>query len=126
IDARRPYMLTPLGRRRYAPGLVGTLDGAQTQNAAAPAPAQKPYRMEMPVQGCIMAVAHSERGVLPPGAQQAVAAAALLADPHCAVLLAVLGPLTESAAACGADQVIVLDEAVQFHPDHALRILEQL
>ncbi|HEU0229532.1 MAG TPA: electron transfer flavoprotein subunit alpha/FixB family protein [Burkholderiaceae bacterium] len=128
VDPRRPFIVTSLGRRRYAIGqgaISGnniTPDTPQTPHA----PHDTPLRIHAPTDHHIMVVAHSERGVLPSAAQQAVAAAALLADARCAVLLVVFGPLAESAAACGADQVIVLDGENRFEPDLALRELDRL
>ena len=128
VDPRRPFVITPLGRKRYALGR-DALPGSHAATHAAQTPTvsrDKPLRLQEPVDGCIMAVAHSERGVLTPEARQAVAAAALLAGPRCAVLLVVFGPLSENAAPCGADRVIVLRDAGSFRPDAELRVLDAL
>lgn len=126
VDPRRPFVITPLGRKRYAVGRA-LAHGEEPAHGAAHAaqPREKPLRLQSPADHCIMVATHSERGVLTPGAQQAVAAAALLADPHCAVLLVVFGPLSESTANIGADQVIVL-AGDAFEPDRALDALESL
>lgn len=130
VDPRRPFIVTSLGRRRYAIGQGAfpvpdnhtTPDTAQTLHASH----DKPLRLQEPADHHIMVVAHSERGVLPSAAQQAVAAAALLADTRCAVLLVVFGPFAENGAAYGADQVVVLDGDSHFAPDLALRELDRL
>jgi len=67
-------------------------------------------------------IAFSERGVLDEHPRQAVAAAALLAHPQTAVVVAVLGQLNEDLAALGADIVVVLPECDlrQFRPEYTL------
>ena len=82
----------------------------------------KPLRTAQPPQDYILAIAFSERGVLDEHPRQVVAAAALLASPQTAVVVAVLGELNEDLAHCGADIVVVLPDCDlrQFRPEHVL------
>ncbi|TCT10922.1 electron transfer flavoprotein subunit alpha/FixB family protein [Paralcaligenes ureilyticus] len=125
INPRRPFIVTGQGRRRYTLGQTAVAGGEMIQ-AVIPAVgpgAAKPLRLTGEAQRCIMTVTHSERGVLSLEAQQAVAAAALLADAHCAVLLIVFGPLNEDTALLGADQLIVMPDADVYEPDVNTHIL---
>jgi len=126
IDPRRPFVITALGRKRYALGQA-CLSGADAGAAAtAPSDAGKPLRLQQPASSCILVAAHTDRGLLPLDAQQAIAAAAILAGPQCAVLLAAFGPLAEDAAPYGADQVIALADATAFQPDAEADVLAEL
>jgi electron transfer flavoprotein alpha subunit len=131
INPRRPYIITSLGRRRYTLGqanIAGAGAGLPAEGAVphGTAASGKPARLRQAATHCIMAVAHTERGLLTQGAQQALAAAALLADDQCAAMLVVFGNLDEDAAPYGADQVIVLADAAGFNPDQHLQMLAQL
>ncbi len=128
INPRRPFIVTGQGRKRYTLGQTAAVGGETPQAAtstAAPG-AAKPLRLAGQAQRCIMVVTHSERGVLSLQAQQAVAAAALLADTRCAVLLIVFGPLNENVASSGADQLIVMPEAKLYEPDVNTHIMGSL
>lgn len=101
--------------------------GAPHGGGAHASVAAKPLRTSEQPRDFILAIAFSERGVLDEHPRQAVAAAALLAGPHTAVVAAVLGELHEDLAACGADIVVVLSDCDlrQFRPDHALSRLSE-
>lgn len=90
--------------------------------AHAGAASAKPLRTTVAPQDYILAIAFSERGVLDEHPRQVVAAAALLASPQTAVVVAVLGELNEDLAHCGADIVVVLPDCGlrQFRPEHVL------
>lgn len=133
INPRRPYIITSEGRRRYTLGqanIAGTdatmVPGGAPQLAADQHARSKPARLTQPTTHCIMAVAHTERGLLTPGAQQALAAAALLADDECAVMLVAFGNLDEDVTRYGADQIVALPDASGFYPDQQLQALIQL
>src|SRR3546814_15012129 len=112
INPRRPFSVTTLVRKRDALGQTALPGGVTAAPANGPAKtaATKPVRLRQPATRRIMAVAHTERGLLSLNAQQAVAAAALLADTACAVILVPFGPLSEDTAPYGADQVIRSEE----------------
>jgi electron transfer flavoprotein alpha subunit len=67
-------------------------------------------------------ITFSERGVLDEHPHQVVAAAALLAHEHTAVVVAVLGELNEDLAPYGADIVVILPDCDlgQFRPEYTL------
>lgn len=97
-------------------------DRSSRHGAHAGATTTKPLRTAQPPQDYILAIAFSERGVLDEHPRQVVAAAALLASPQTAVVVAVLGELNEDLAHCGADIVVVLPDCDlrQFRPEHVL------
>ncbi|MEK8024759.1 FAD-binding protein [Pseudaquabacterium rugosum] len=110
IDPRRPVVITPQGLRRIVLGSsVGERLGAQARSGET----VKPLRLQGEPRGCLLVVAHSERGALDDAAREVVAAAALLAAPHEAVVL--IAPCTvegvdappplADAAALGIDRV---------------------
>lgn len=139
-DPRRPYVVTSEGIRRIVLGASAgdaaraatDAAGESSRHAGAAASSRnvghggtttaKPLRTTLPARDYILAIAFSERGVLDEHPRQAVAAAALLAGPHTAVVVAVLGELTEELASCGADIVLVLPdcELRRFQPEHVL------
>ena len=133
-DPRRPYVITSDGIRRIVLGATAE-DAASSHNGghttgAAASPSHsahagatpKPLRTAEAPHDYILVIAFSERGVLDEHPRQAVAAAALLASPHTAVVVAVLGELNEDLAPCGADIVVVLPDcdSRQFRPEHLL------
>jgi len=128
IDPRRPFVVTAAGLRRITLGETGSADAN-----AAHWPAQhghggaaKPRRTISDPKHVLLVAAHAERGALDEHARQAVAAAALLADPQTEVALLVLGELKDDAAALGVDKLIELPgfERRAFAPDSELRALQ--
>ena len=116
INPRRPESLTEQGIKRI-------------KLMPAPHPAHevaaKPLRIPMQPKQCLLAVAHSDRGVLDTHARQTISAAAILADGQASVTALVMGELHESLSDCGADQVIVLPhlENTKFQPELELAAL---
>lgn len=106
IDPRRPAILTPQGLRRI---VLGSSEGERLSTGAAHVPQAKAVRSAGPFSEICLVVAHADRGALPDGARQAIAAAAILAQPHTEVVLAVLGPCHDEVAALGVDRVLVAD-----------------
>lgn len=106
INPRRPFIITPAGLKRITLGEKGEAGAAlQTPHAAAHGPTAKPRRLAGEPKTWLLAVAHSERGVLDAHGHQAIAAAALLADRDTGVAVLVLGELNEDLAPVGADLV---------------------
>ncbi|MGV8853907.1 MAG: FAD-binding protein [Devosia sp.] len=105
-NPRRPFHLTPAGLKRIVLGETGD-GGSAAPLALHREAAPKPLRLQADPSANLLVIAYSDRGVLDPQAQQAIAAAALLADPQTAVAVLVLGELTEDLAAFGADTVFV-------------------
>jgi electron transfer flavoprotein alpha subunit len=115
IDPRRPFTITPAGLKRIVLGVQANAEAGGALAQVTPFSAHgtagaavKPRRTTLPAQRTLLVAAHSERGALDEGAREALAAAALLADAQTAVVLLVLGELTDDAGALGADKVIVL------------------
>ncbi len=108
VDPRRPAVITPLGLCRIVLGSSEgeRLAGARSSQHGAP----KPVRSKGPFSQVSLVVSHAERGALTDGARQAIAAAAILALPHVEVVVAVLGPCKDDAAALGVDRLLVLDD----------------
>jgi electron transfer flavoprotein alpha subunit len=131
IDPRRPFTITPAGLKRIVLGAQTQAGGALAQVTPISAHgtagmAEKPRRTTQPAQRTLLVAAHSERGALDEGTREALAAAALLADSQTAVVLLVLGELTDDAGALGADKVIVLPscERRAFAPQQELAALQ--
>ena len=128
-DPRRPYVVTSEGIRRIVLGATvnGGTAAAASHNPAHGNAGSKPLRTSEAPQDYILAVAFSERGVLDEHPRQVVAAAALLASPQTAVVVAVLGELNEDLAHCGADIVVVLPDydLRQVQPEHVLARLSE-
>lgn len=126
IDPRRPAILTPAGMRRIVLGSSeGDRLGAQrTASHSAP----KPLRSPGPFQHVTLVVTHAERGTLSDLARQAIAAAAILATPEVEVVVAVLGECQDSAAALGADRLLVLaaHDSSRYQPAAAVAWLQHL
>jgi electron transfer flavoprotein alpha subunit len=120
-SARRPFTVTPDGRKRIILGQEGSGDPLMT--APQHGPATKPLRLTGPAKSAILAVVQSERGGLDDHARQVIAAAALLAEADCAVITVILGPLTEDAAEWGADRVILCEHET-WSPDFALSLVK--
>jgi electron transfer flavoprotein alpha subunit len=128
INPRRPIVITPQGLRRIVLGQVGAGDLSTPDQGAAPAGKVKPRRRHGEAKSWVMAVAHSDRGRLDSHARQAVAAAAILAQPGAGVVAVVLGDFEEDAAALGADAVVVLPDldAVGFAPEQEVEAVSSL
>ena len=110
------------GSTGSSPHATGANAGATSRSTAHGQVRAKPLRTSVTPQDYILAIAFSERGVLDEHPRQVVAAAALLASPQTAVVVAVLGELNEDLAHCGADIVVVLPDCDlrQFRPEHVL------
>jgi N,N-dimethylglycine/sarcosine catabolism electron transfer flavoprotein subunit alpha len=135
-DPRRPYVITIEGFRRITlsawgetgPGTsaayaIPAAAGTRSSSGAHSTPAAtKGLRTSESPRSYLLVLAQSERGVLDEHQRQTVAAAALLANPQTAVVVAVLGDLNEDLAACGADIVIVLPDCDSrtFRPEYTL------
>ncbi|WP_210321379.1 FAD-binding protein [Devosia beringensis] len=126
INPRRPFSVTAEGLKRIVLGEAG--QGGAVHLATHRADAPKPLRLLGAPQAHILVIAHSSRGSLDAQAHQAIAAAALLADPATAVAVLVLGELTEDLAAPGADQVHVAPacDGTLFQPDRDLAVATDL
>lgn len=119
IDPRRPAAMGPKGVRRSAL--------KARENVAAEVPA-KPLRTCETPQRWLMAIAYSDRGSLDDHARQAIAAAAILADPATGVIAVVLGDLTDDLSAWGADRTAALPgfDASRFQPERELAAIAAL
>lgn len=127
LNPRRPFQITPVGLKRIILGEAGDA-GAAVHLAGHRETATKPRRTMLDPTGYILAVAHSDRGGLDAHAHQAIAAATLLADPVTAVVVLILGDLSEDLAAFGADKIIVAPECGDgaFNPDVELAIVTEV
>ena len=127
LNPRRPFQITPQGLKRIVLGEAGEA-GATVHLAGHREAAPKPRRTSLEPTGYILAVAHSDRGALDAHAHQAIAAATLLADPTTAVVVLVLGELSEDLAPFGADKIIVAPECGDgaFNPDVELAIASEV
>lgn len=104
VDPRRPAIVTPAGLRRI---VLGSSEGERLVTSATPhAAIARPLRSAGPFARCIAVVAHAERGRLDLHARETIAAAALLADPACEVVVAVLGACEDDAATLGIDRLL--------------------
>lgn len=118
IDPRRPAVFTAAGLRRV---VLGSDHGERMGRVAHAAGAAKPLRSAGPFCGCIVVIAHIERGALDEHAREAIAAAALLARPEEAVHLLALGECRDDLAAAGVDDAEVLAPGGAYRP-HALAV----
>jgi electron transfer flavoprotein alpha subunit len=125
VDPRRPAIVTPAGLRRI---VLGSSEGERLTANTAHGPVVKPVRSPGPFTRCTVVVAHAERGALPDGARQAIAAAAILATPDTEVVVAVLGACCDDAAALGADRMLVLEDfdASRYQPNSCVQWLQAL
>ena len=128
VDPRRPIVITPQGLRRIVLGQVGVGEASASDPGAAPAGKAKPRRLRGDATSWVMAVAHSDRGRLDSHARQAVAAAALVAQPSAGVVAVILGDFEEDAAALGADAVVVLPDldGIRFEPEREVVAVSSL
>ena len=126
INPRRPFHVTAEGLKRIVLGEAG--QGGTTMHVAHRADAPKPLRLVGDPATHILVIAHSDRGALDAHARQAIAAAALLADPVTAVAVLVLGELTEDLSPLGADQVHISAacDKTLFNPDLELAMASEL
>jgi electron transfer flavoprotein alpha subunit len=125
IDPRRPFSVTAEGLKRITLGFVGVAGDVHAGALGGHREQAKPRRTTAAAQRSLLVAAHSDRGSLDDHARQALAAAALLADPATQVVLLVLGELKDDAAALGADKVIEMPafDRRAFAPDAALDAL---
>jgi len=125
VDPRRPALVTPAGLRRI---VLGSSEGERLGVPATSHAAVKLPRSTGPFTRCIAVVAHADRGTLDDHAREAVAAAALLADPECEVIAAILGTCNDDAAALGIDRLLTWPEfdRLTYQPDACVRWLQQL
>ncbi len=125
VNPRRPYVIAPSGLKRIVLGAQDGLRDLHQSRHAAPA---KQLRTTQPALHHVLVLVHAERGALDEHARQAIAAAALLADAHTGVVVAVLGGSNDDLAACGADTVIKLPQldAARFCPELALTLVGEL
>ena len=128
VDPRRPIVVTPQGLKRIVLGQAGTGEISASDQGGAPEGKAKPRRLQGDAKSWVMAVAHSDRGTLDSHARQAVAAAALLAQPNVGVVAVILGEFEEDAAALGADAVIALPDldAGRFEPELEMAAVSSL
>ena len=128
VDPRRPIIITPQGLRRIVLGQVGLGELSTAASGRAPTGKAKPRRLSEDAKAWVMAVAHSDRGRLDAHARQAVAAAAILAQPDTGVVAVILGDLEEDAAGLGADAVVVLPDldAARFQPEREVAAVSAL
>lgn len=108
-NPHRPFQVTPNGLRRIILG-----DTSQIVSAVDPAlkaqTRSKPLRARQETKAWHIAIAHSDRGTLDDHARQAIAAAAILAEPSTGVLAIILGSFAGDSATLGADAVVVAPE----------------
>ncbi|PXW99315.1 electron transfer flavoprotein alpha subunit apoprotein [Sphaerotilus hippei] len=107
IDPRRPALITPLGRRRI---VLGSERGdREPGRLAGDGAATLPQRLSAPARGCLLVIAHTDRGSLDEHARETIAATVLLARPdEAVVLIAPVGPgfsVGDEAAALGVDRI---------------------
>lgn len=124
INPRRPFHVTTNGLKRIVLGEIGVASGSVPIGGHGDAP--KPLRLNGETDSHILAIVHSDRGLLDAEAQQAIAAAALLADQSTAVAVLVLGDLTEGLASLGADKVFTVPACDKdiFDPERDLSIVK--
>ena len=127
IKPRRPYILTQAGLRRVTLGAAG-----EAPPSAAPAAvhhaAVKPTRLGRAASAYLLVAVHTEDGLLDEQAHQAIVAAALLAGADSAVVVLVLGELTEALDIYGADLIAVLPPTRPgaWEPERELAMLRAL
>ncbi|MES2259463.1 MAG: electron transfer flavoprotein subunit alpha/FixB family protein [Pseudomonadota bacterium] len=125
INPRRPYVIAASGLKRIILGAEEGLRGLLLARHVAP---QKAVRSTLEARHYLLVLAHADRGALDEHARQAIAAAALLAEPDTGVVVAVLGGSSEDLGASGADIVVNLPQcdAVHFCPELALGQVQAL
>src|SRR5712692_9273625 len=125
VNPRRPYVIAASGRKRI---ILGTEQGSRDLHTSQHAAQQKPLRSTQAASRHLLVLLHSEGGALDEHARQAIAAAALLADAHTGVVVAVLGGTGEELGAAAADTVIQLPQlaATQFNPALKLALVQEL
>lgn len=125
VDPRRPAIITPAGLRRI---VLGSTEGDRLGAASAVHAVARPVRSAGPFTRCIAVAVHADRGTLDDHAREAVAAAALLAGPDCAVRVAVLGACHDDAAALGIDHLLAWPDFDRqaYQPERCVRWLQQL
>jgi electron transfer flavoprotein alpha subunit len=125
INPRRPYVITAGGLKRI---VLGAADGLRDLLVSRHAAAPKAVRSSEPAQRHMLVLAHADRGALDEHARQAIAAAALLADPQTAVVVAVFGGSSEDLGAGGADIVVQLKQVdgARYCPELALALALEL
>lgn len=125
VNPRRPYVVTPEGRKRI---ILGAQDGLRGVLQSQHGEARKQLRSTQPFQRHMLVLVHADRGMLDEHANQAIAAAALLADSVTGVAVAVLGGASGDLGASGADAVIDLPQldAARFGPERVLAMAQQL
>ncbi|MEO5808141.1 electron transfer flavoprotein subunit alpha/FixB family protein [Devosia sp.] len=123
LNTRRPFHVTPQGLKRIILGEIGAA-GTLQHFAAHHETAPKPLRLTQAPTNHILVIAHTDRGGFDAQAQQAIAAAALLARADAAVAVLVLGSLTDDLTTLGADSIFVAPdcESGLFNPDLELAI----
>lgn len=126
INPRRAYLITAAGIKRITLGT--TADFIAHEKSGTHQNTSKPLRTPKQPKTYVLAIAHSDRGMLDDHARQAIAAAAILADTDTAVVALVLGELREDLANAGADQVIVIPELdyQHFQPDVELACVTEV
>lgn len=125
VNPRRPYVISPAGRKRI---ILGAETGTRELHLSQHAAQQKGLRTTQPALHHMLVLVHSERGALDEHARQAIAAAALLADAQTGVAVAVLGGTQEDLGAYGADVVVQVPQAdaARFCPEQALAVAQEL
>ena len=125
INPRRPYLIAASGLKRI---IVGAQDGLRELHHARHSTPHKRLRTTQAVVRHMLVLVHAERGALDEHARQAIAAAALLADPQTGVVVAALGTTGDDLALCGADTVIHLAQfdAAGYCPQLALAAVQSL
>lgn len=101
VSPHRPSSIGPNGVRRIVVQKRATETTGLTP---------KPLRNHPEPKHWHMAIAHSDRGGIDDHAVQAIAAAAILADPDTGVLVVVLGELTTDLSPAGADLIAVIPD----------------
>ncbi|MFM9835494.1 MAG: electron transfer flavoprotein subunit alpha/FixB family protein [Methylophilaceae bacterium] len=114
INPSRPFNSNKAGLKRIA--LTKFAQPSEQKSAT------KPLRTPTKIIEKLLVVVHSEAGMLDMHARQTIAAAAILASAHTAVVVLVLGELREDLADAGADEVMVIPQLdyLQYQPDTEL------
>ncbi|WP_338759819.1 electron transfer flavoprotein subunit alpha/FixB family protein [Massilia sp. METH4] len=125
VNPRRPYVLTDAGLKRI---ILGAEEGTRELLQAHRTGTRKQPRSTLPFERHSLVLVHADRGMLDEHARQAIAAAALLADPATGVAVAVLGGTTADLGECGADAVVNVPDldVTRFCPEQELALAERL
>lgn len=126
VDPRRPALIGPSGLRRI---VLGGSEGERTTAALTPAAAvSKPARSTGPFMRRMLVVARADRGSLDDHVREVVAAAAILAEVDCEVVVAVLGACHDDAEALGIDRLLVQStfDPQAYQPDAAVAWMLEL